>query len=513
MSQDSTTPSSSGPSPDPTPANPPAPPTAAPPVSSAPAAPAAAPPVAPGSASHTVQSLQLGDGPSEQWPSTLLIRFGQANMVGQFRNARGLYPRCGTKVIVQTDRGMEIGEIISVACQNCGRAVPGDKIARYVQASGPENCIANAGKVLRPAGKIDVDEAAHITRSSIEMKHYCQQKAAELHLEMRVIGVEHVFGGERAIFYFESENRIDFRDLVKDLAHQYQTRIEMRQVGARDEARLLADFEICGRECCCRNFLKNLKPVNMRMAKTQKATLDPTKVSGRCGRLRCCLRYESENYDRMEKSMPALNSRVRTEQGVGKVIDRQIITQMVVLLMEPEFTRVAVPVEAILERNVKTPPVELPVRPQNDRPGAPPRRPRRDPDAKPRKLYDDSAPPAGPAGLPGPPASPAGPDAPAAGPVARPMEPADQPDDAMDGGPDEPAGDAPGGPGGEQEQQGQSGPGGQGGPGSPPGQGRRRRRRRRGRGGGGGNRGGGPSGPMPGGPQGSPGQGGPPPTA
>ena len=113
-----------------------------------------------------------------------------------------------------------------------------------------------------------------------------------------------MFGGERILFYFTAEERIDFRSMVRDLTTEYRTRIEMRQVGARDEARLLADYETCGREVCCKVFLKTLRPITMRMAKLQKATLDPTQVSGRCGRLKCCLRYEHVGYEELDKKLP-----------------------------------------------------------------------------------------------------------------------------------------------------------------------------------------------------------------
>ncbi|MCG3178995.1 MAG: hypothetical protein BIFFINMI_01325 [Phycisphaerae bacterium] len=289
-------------------------------------------------------------------PQVMLVRYGAMSMLGEFRNTGGVLARCGQKVIIETDRGMEIGEVVSVSCGACAKSIGRDMVRRYVNASGPENCNFNAGKVLREATAADVDEARHMSAGAGDMRRFCQELADTMGLPMLVVDVEHIFGGERAVFYFQSEHRVDFRGLVKDLAQQYQTRIEMRQIGARDEARLLADYEICGRECCCKNFLKNLKPVNMRMAKTQKATLDPTKVSGRCGRLRCCLRYENESYDELERKLPRMNSRVRVrgfENAVARVIDRQILTQLVAVWIEPDGGRQVVPVDDILERNVK----------------------------------------------------------------------------------------------------------------------------------------------------------------
>jgi len=127
---------------------------------------------------------------------------------------------------------------------------------------------------------------------------------------------------------------VDFRELVKKVAHEYQTRIEMHQIGSRDEAKLLGDVESCGQQCCCQRFLKLLKPVNMRMAKMQKATLDPAKISGYCGRLKCCLRYEDKTYTELKKRLPKKNTRVKTKQGQGKVVDTQILTQLVMVEYE-----------------------------------------------------------------------------------------------------------------------------------------------------------------------------------
>jgi cell fate regulator YaaT (PSP1 superfamily) len=139
---------------------------------------------------------------------------------------------------------------------------------------------------------------------------------------------------------------VDFRELVKNLAHEYQTRIEMRQIGSRDEAKLLGDVESCGQECCCIRFLKMLKPVNMRMAKMQKATLDPSKISGYCGRLKCCLRYEDETYTELKRHLPRKNTKVKTKDGYGKVVDTQILTQLVVVEYD-DGEKAAMPVDEI----------------------------------------------------------------------------------------------------------------------------------------------------------------------
>jgi cell fate regulator YaaT (PSP1 superfamily) len=168
----------------------------------------------------------------------------------------------------------------------------------------------------------------------------------ELDLPMKIIDAEHILGGERIVYYFRADGRVDFRELVKKLAHEYQTRIEMRQIGSRDEAKILGDVESCGQQCCCQRFLKALKPVNMRMAKMQKATLDPSKISGYCGRLKCCLRYEDQTYTELKKKLPRRNAVVKTPRGEGRVIDAQILTQLVIVEYEAG-NREAVGVEDI----------------------------------------------------------------------------------------------------------------------------------------------------------------------
>ena len=154
---------------------------------------------------------------------------------------------------------------------------------------------------------------------------------------MKLIEVERLLGGQRMVVYFVSEDRVDFRELVKLLATEFQTRIEMKQVGVRDEAKILADYGDCGKPVCCNNHLVKMPPVSMRMAKLQKATLDPTKISGRCGRLKCCLRYEFDTYEEIQKQLPPIGSMVVTREGKGKVLSHQILAEQ--LLIETEGHR------------------------------------------------------------------------------------------------------------------------------------------------------------------------------
>ena len=279
-------------------------------------------------------------------PSTVGVRYGFMKYVGEFSFAPQLELDYDSRVVVQTDRGMEMGEVLPLTCARCPNVVSTDRIQAYVAESGADYYRRNCGRILRRAKDEDIAEHEHLQAGGREKLDFCAERAREHELPMELVQCEHLFGGERIVFYFKAEGRIDFRGLVKDLAHEYQTRIEMRQVGARDEARLVADYETCGRECCCRAFLKSLRPVTMKMAKLQKATLDPSKVSGRCGRLKCCLRYEHVTYDELDRALPRMGQRLETPEGSGVVVDRQLLTQLVMIATE-DGGRVAVPLEVI----------------------------------------------------------------------------------------------------------------------------------------------------------------------
>src|SRR5262245_24839569 len=151
---------------------------------------------------------------------------------------------------------------------------------------------------------------------------------------MDLVDVEALPGGERLVFFYLAEKRVDFRELVKDLARSFQTRIEMRQIGVRDEAKLLADYGDCGKPVCCNTHMITMPPVSMRMAKLQKSTLDPTKISGRCGRLKCCLRFEQDVYEDFQKELPPPGSRVLTPKGQGRVLAQEILARRVLVEFE-----------------------------------------------------------------------------------------------------------------------------------------------------------------------------------
>ncbi|MCE5269106.1 MAG: signal peptidase [Planctomycetaceae bacterium] len=210
-----------------------------------------------------------------------VVRYGAMRFLGVFSCAGGKEYRRGARVIARTDRGLEAGEVLCEASESV-----------LGQIDDPAS-----GQILREMTAEDRHELIRLKKHSREQFDICRQHVERLGLKMQLVDVEYLFGGERIVVYYLAESRVDFRELVRSLASELQTRIEMRQIGVRDEAKLLADYGDCGGPVCCNTHLVEMPPVSMRMAKLQKATLDPTKISGRCGRLKCCLRYEYENYE------------------------------------------------------------------------------------------------------------------------------------------------------------------------------------------------------------------------
>jgi len=262
----------------------------------------------------------------------LTIRYGVLKNTSDFFAAFNSLKK-GDPVIIRSSRGVEFGEVITKV--------------KEIDDTDP---IENFGEVLRKATPDDREKQKKITDEMIPVEFkFCQKKIKEHTLLMKLASVEHLFGTKKIIFYFLANGRVDFRELVKDLAKEYQARIEMKQIGVRDEARLLADYEHCGRELCCRSFLKNLEPVTMKMAKNQKATLDPSKISGRCGRLMCCLRYEDKVYEDLKHVLPRKGSIVKTAKGVGEVINYDVLQQQVTIEMENK-NKIHVSVKDIIDK-------------------------------------------------------------------------------------------------------------------------------------------------------------------
>ncbi|NOY43680.1 MAG: signal peptidase [Planctomycetes bacterium] len=250
-----------------------------------------------------------------------VVRHGVMRQLGVF-STRGsdTYAR-GLPVIARTNRGLELGEVLCEATEHIVASMDSPK----------------HGQILREQNDDDAGELRRLLEQQQKEHEICKAQIDELRLDMKLVDVEHLYGGERVIVYYLAEDRVDFRQLVKDLAKEFQTRIEMRQIGVRDEAKLLADYGDCGKPVCCNTHLSEMPPVSMRMAKLQKATLDPSKISGRCGRLKCCLRYEYDTYQELKKDLPPIGSEILTSNGKGRVLALEILASQ--LLVEGEDSR------------------------------------------------------------------------------------------------------------------------------------------------------------------------------
>jgi len=309
-------------------------------------------------------------------PKTVVCRFGAMKLIGEFRFGLDVTPGCGSRLVVRTFRGTELGEMLTSTCPNagCGKSITRKQMLDYIQASGGRDYpFYSQGRVLRVPLPEDMDGHSKCEQRAHGLKLDARRMADEAGLPIRVVQAEAILGGETLTFYYLSENaragedpRAHAGTLRQLLQREHRAQVELRPVGARDEARLTADYERCGQHCCCKNFLKVLKPVPMRTAKQQKATLDPLKISGRCGRLMCCLRYEDESYRELAARLPRRRSRVGTPEGPGEVMDTQILTQLVLVRLERDSRELAVPVEELSDPDEPLPPGDEPATPKPD---------------------------------------------------------------------------------------------------------------------------------------------------
>ncbi|MCC6740071.1 MAG: hypothetical protein IT452_13570 [Planctomycetia bacterium] len=257
-------------------------------------------------------------------------RYGEMRYVADF-TCDVANVRRGTRAVLATERGVELGEILVVNKERPAAPRQRGEGERRSEYDKP----GISGNVVRVATPDDISAAQklHLNEEVAEYD-FCAAKIAELKLDMQLVCSEHLLGGEKIIFYFLSENRVDFRDLVKELTGQFKARIELRQIGARDSARLVGDFNSCGRQLCCQTFIKDFEPITMKMAKNQRTTLDPEKISGRCGKLKCCLKYENDVYLELKKLLPNIGAKVKTKKGNGEVADQNVISQEFQLQLE-----------------------------------------------------------------------------------------------------------------------------------------------------------------------------------
>lgn len=236
------------------------------------------------------------------------VRFKSIGKIYYF-DPDGMDIKMNDKVIVETSRGVECGEVVL-----CDREIDESSFSSPVK------------KVMRIATKQDFAVIEKNKQKEKDAFKICEEKIKAHKLKMNLIDVECTFDNNKLLFYFTAENRVDFRELVKDLASVFRTRIELRQIGVRDEAKMLGGLGICGQPFCCSRFLGEFQPVSIKMAKEQSLSLNPTKISGTCGRLMCCLKYEQDSYEELLKTTPKAGALVKTSEGKGIVEEANLLT-------------------------------------------------------------------------------------------------------------------------------------------------------------------------------------------
>ncbi len=237
------------------------------------------------------------------------VRFKKPGKI-YFFDPEDLEINMGDKVIVETAMGEEFGEVVINK-----RELPDEKITNPLK------------KVIRVANKQDIKNMEFYKSKEPEALKICEEKVKKHNLDMHLTDVEYKFDGSKILFYFTADGRIDFRELVKDLASIFKTRIELRQIGVRDEVRRIGGNGVCGRELCCCSFLGNFETVSIKMAKEQNISLNPSKISGNCGRLMCCLKYEQEAYEEKLNRLPKIGAIVKTEDGEGVVDNVEVLKE------------------------------------------------------------------------------------------------------------------------------------------------------------------------------------------
>ncbi len=261
------------------------------------------------------------------------VRFKDVGKVYYF-DPNGQEIEKGAHVIVETVRGVECGQVV----------MPNSELS-------DEEIVKPLKKVIRVATKADMKQIEENAKKEKAAYDICLKKIADHKLEMKLIDVEYTFDNNKILFYFTADGRVDFRELVKDLASVFRTRIELRQIGVRDEAKMLGGLGICGNPFCCKSFLSEFQPVSIKMAKEQGLSLNPSKISGTCGRLMCCLKYEQEAYEDLLKITPKVGAYVQTSEGRGSVVEANLLTGMLKIRLDKAAD--AAP-KAFHRRDVKT---------------------------------------------------------------------------------------------------------------------------------------------------------------
>ena len=249
-------------------------------------------------------------------PNVVKIKFEEFSRCFDF-DANGLELKKGEAVIVETEQGTDMGWVVDRA-----KSIPEEKIKKVLKP------------ILSIATQAELDQYQQLRFKEREAFHCCFKKIKTRELPMKLVDVRYSFDGSKIVFYFTSETRVDFRDLVRELVKEFRTRIEVRQIGVRDQAKRLGGLGCCGRLLCCRTFLHEFEPVSIRMAKEQNLSLNPGKISGICGRLMCCLSFEYQTYEELKKTIPRLGTKVNTPKGPGVVKQVKILEQKAVIELE-----------------------------------------------------------------------------------------------------------------------------------------------------------------------------------
>ena len=283
------------------------------------------------------------------------VRFKE-NGKSYYFDPAGADIKTGEYVIVETARGIECGEVVQGVREITDAAVP--------KALKP---------ITRMADSVDIRRMRQNREDEKRAYHTCQECIARHGLEMKLVEAEYTLDRSKIMFYFTADGRVDFRELVKDLASVFRTRIELRQIGVRDEAKVLGGLGICGRPLCCASFLDDFQPVSINMAKQQNLSLNPTKISGTCGRLMCCLKYEQEAYEELARVTPRIDSTVQTPDGIGVVLNNAMLRGQCTVQLEddPDTPRVYACADCqVLQAGRRT---RRPARPMSAKPAAAPK--------------------------------------------------------------------------------------------------------------------------------------------
>lgn len=247
---------------------------------------------------------------------TVRISLGETEHQEQHCNPRGMDLQTGEQVVVETAWGQGLARVLAT-------------FPAY-----PARTKGSLKNVLRRATPEDLTNGGQIRMLELEAKAFCSRRITEWEIPMKLVDVKASFDRSKITFHFYAEARVDFRNLVKDLAQQFHTRIEMRQIGARDVASKLGNVGPCGRQLCCKTFLKEYEPISVRMAKDQNLSLGPSRLAGMCGRLKCCLRYEHSMYEELKRNLPKVGSIVEAREGLGLVKAHDILAESVVIQLE-----------------------------------------------------------------------------------------------------------------------------------------------------------------------------------